>query len=114
MLEGVSLSFISLVVSTLGIPGLAMVFWWVDQRRADKMMQEHKKELGEVLDRYRDDMAKVTRYYEDNVLLVKGYERLAGDLASIIHLNTQAQTHLVEQIKNNMFCPVLREKGPRP
>jgi glucose-6-phosphate dehydrogenase assembly protein OpcA len=113
MLEGVSLSFISLVVSTLGIPGLAMVFWWVDQRRADKMMQEHKKELGEVLDRYRDDMAKVTRYYEDNVLLVKGYERLAGDLASIIHLNTQAQTHLVEQIKNNMFCPMIREKGPR-
>lgn len=51
--------------------------------------------------------------YENNVLLVKGYEKLASDLTSIIHLNIQAQTRLVEKIENNMYCPVIREKGPR-
>jgi len=113
MLEGIPLSFIAITVSTLGMPGMAVVFWYVDQRRTDKLMAEHKKDLAQVLERYSKDMAKVTRYYEDNVLLVKGYERLAGDLAGIIHLNTQAQTHLVESIRNNMFCPAIREKGPR-
>ncbi|MBE0598298.1 MAG: hypothetical protein IH614_13605 [Desulfuromonadales bacterium] len=113
MLEGISISFVALVISTLGLPGMAVVFWYVDQRRTDRMMIEHKKDLAAVLENYRADMQKVTRYYEDNVLLVKGYERLASDLSGIIHLNTQVQTHLVEQIKNNMFCPVIREKGPR-
>jgi hypothetical protein len=113
MLEGLSISFIALIVSTLGLPGMAVVFWYVDQRRTDRMMAEHKKELAEVLDRYKTDVQKISRFYEDNILLVKGYERLAGDLTSIIHLNTQAQTHLVDQIRNNMFCPVIREKGPR-
>ncbi|MFZ5774040.1 MAG: hypothetical protein ACOY3Z_00950 [Thermodesulfobacteriota bacterium] len=50
--------------------------------------------------------------YENNVLLVKGYEKLASDLTSIIHLNIQAQTRLVEKIENNMYCPVIRERGP--
>ncbi|PIE57142.1 MAG: hypothetical protein CSA34_00425 [Desulfobulbus propionicus] len=36
--------------------------------------------------------------YENNVLLVKQYEKLANDLASIIHLNTQTMTRLADRI----------------
>ncbi|MDH5525205.1 MAG: hypothetical protein OEY01_14610, partial [Desulfobulbaceae bacterium] len=53
----------------------------------------------------------VVRMYEDNVLLVKGYDRLAGDLTHIIHLNTQVQTKLAEKIENNMNCPIVRDGG---
>ncbi|MCF6265243.1 MAG: hypothetical protein L3J57_01705 [Desulfuromusa sp.] len=62
----------------------------------------------------------VVDMYNSNVELVKSYERSvqrwekhSDDLSSIIHLNTQMMTRLVEQIKNNMFCPIVREKGQR-
>jgi len=53
----------------------------------------------------------VSQMYENNVLLVKGYERLALDLTNIIHLNTQTNTKLVEKINNNHYCPVVRENS---
>jgi hypothetical protein len=109
VLEGVSISFIALIVSSLGLPGMAVVFWYVDQRRTDRMMQEHKKELHEVLERYREDVQRIARFYEDNVLLVKGYERLAADLTSIITLSTRTLEGLVQKIDNNHFCPVVRK-----
>ncbi len=100
MIEGLPLSTISFAINILGLPGLIFVVWYVDQRRLDK-----------VLRRYDKDMARVVRMYEDNITLVQGYQNLASDLSSIIHLNTQAQTHLVEVIKNNQFCPTVRAGG---
>ena len=102
-----------------------MIFWWVDHRRfnqirdednhrIDTISAEYKKEISTILTQYKDDMAKMTRYYENNVDLVKHYEKLADDLSSVIHLNTRAMTELVEKIRNNMFCPIIREKGPNP
>jgi hypothetical protein len=111
VLEGISISFIALIVSTLGLPGMAVVFWYVDQRRTDRIIGEHKKELAEVLDRYREDVQQIARFYEDNVLLVKGYERLAGDLTSIITLSTRTLEGLVQKINNNHWCPIARERS---
>jgi hypothetical protein len=101
LLEGLPVSLAVSVVYVLGLPGLVMILWYVDHRRTDKILSVYKR-----------DMTQVTRFYENNVDLVKHYENLANDLASIIHLNTQVQTQLVEQIKNNMFCPMVRQKGP--
>ena len=101
LLEGIPVSVVMSIVYVLGLPGLVMILWYVDHRRYDK-----------ILSVYKQDMAQVTRFYENNVDLVKHYEKLASDLSSIIHLNTQVQTQLVEQIKHNMFCPIVREKGP--
>lgn len=36
--------------------------------------------------------------YDSNIILVQNYEKLAGDLSTIIHLNTQAITRLVDRI----------------
>jgi len=101
LLEGLPVSVMVSVVYVLGLPGLVMILWYVDHRRYDRILLI-----------YKEDMAQVTRFYENNVDLVKHYENLASDLSSIIHLNTQVQTQLVEQIKHNMFCPIVREKGP--
>lgn len=76
-----------------------------------RVLSENKSNLDRVLEAYRDDVRTVSRFYEDNVLLVKNYEKLANDLASIITLNTQVQTTLVQKIEANMFCPEVRKKG---
>lgn len=100
MFEGLSLTAIMPIVTALGLPGLVLVFWFVDHRRYDEERKASEKRFEAVV-----------RMYEDNILLVKGYERLAGDLANIIHLNTQMQTRLAEKIENNMNCPIVRDGG---
>jgi GTP1/Obg family GTP-binding protein len=103
--------------------GVVLILWYIDHRKMDRIRHEDMKELHQqreayqstletVLTQYKDDVRKVTHFYESNVDLVENYEKLAGQLTEIIHLNTQVQTQLVEQVKNNMFCPVVREKGP--
>lgn len=122
LLEGLPVSFISMAIYALGLPGVVLIMWYVDNRRYERQEKkrdedlkaqekEREKDLNKVLSAYHDDVRTVTRFYEDNVLLVKNYQKLADDLSGIIHLNTQAQTQLVEQIKHNMFCPMVREKG---
>ena len=129
MLEGMSLATIMPIVSMLGLPGLVLIFWYVDQRRLDQEHKDHMASLAAAESRHLAEIAEikgqftqvmtasdkrfeaVVRMYEDNVLLVKGYERLAGDLANIIHLNTQMQTRLAEKIENNMNCPIVRDGG---
>ncbi len=101
ILEGVTMSQLIMITNLLGLPGLVVVFWYVDQRRISK-----------ILSSYKEDVNKVSGFYEKNVVLVERYAKLSDDLSDIIHLNTQVQTQLVEQIKNNMFCPMVREKGP--
>lgn len=129
MLEGLSLATIMPIVSMLGLPGLVLIFWYVDQRRLDQEQKNHMASIATANARHLAEIAEikgqfatvmtasdkrfeaVVRMYEDNVLLVKGYERLAGDLANIIHLNTQMQTRLAEKIENNMNCPIIRDGG---
>lgn len=129
MFEGLSLATIMPIVSMLGLPGLVLIFWYVDQRRLDQEQKNHKAslaaaelrhltEIAEIKEQFTQIMTSsdkrfeaVVRMYEDNIILVKGYERLAGDLANIIHLNTQMQTKLAEKIENNMNCPIVRDGG---
>jgi uncharacterized membrane protein len=114
---------IVLLAQILGLPAVIVIMWWVDQKRLDRQQvkheqavaerrEEHEKEVAEILARYEKDVNKVSTFYERNVELVERYAKLSDDLSGIIHLNTQVQTKLVEQIKTNMFCPAIREKGP--
>lgn len=123
MLEGIPVSLIVAVIGAYGLNGLVPIFWYVDHRRMQKQREDDqtdrqkqreqdKKDLQKVLDQYKDDMRRVSHFYETNVELVKNYEKLAGELTTIVQLNTQVQTQLVEKIKNNMFCPIVRERTP--
>ena len=55
MLEGISLGFISLVVASRGMPGMAVVFWYVDQRQTARLIASHKDQLALVLKELRKE-----------------------------------------------------------
>lgn len=98
---GLTLNNLIEIGTTWGPFGIVLVLWWFDQRRVQS-----------ILTSYKADVKKVSAFYHSNVKLVESYEKLSGDLAGIITLNTQIQTQLVEQIKTNMFCPLVRQEGP--
>lgn len=110
---GMSPTTIMLIVNSLGYAGLVLIFWWVDNRHFAQIRDEDNQRIEKILARYGEDMRQLTRYYENNVDLVKHYEKLADELSGVIHLNTKAMTQLVEKIQNNMFCPTIRERGPK-
>ena len=112
LFAGMSLTKVVLITNSLGYAGLVLIFWWVDHRRFNQVREEDNRRVEKVLSQYKEDMRIMTRYYENNVDLVKHYEKLAEDLSSVIHLNTKAMTILTEKIQNNMFCPAVRERGP--
>jgi uncharacterized protein (DUF58 family) len=70
------------------------------ERRFEKLRADSEKRFESVV-----------RMYEDNVLLVKNYDKTADGLQGVIHLSTQAMTKLVEKINNNHFCPIVRERS---
>ncbi|MDR3631728.1 MAG: hypothetical protein P4L42_15510 [Desulfocapsaceae bacterium] len=49
--------------------------------------------------------------YDNNVYLVRNYEKLSGELATIVHLNTQAITRLVDRIDFSRNSASVKPKG---
>ena len=113
MLEWLTGSSVTAVITVLGVPGLVLLLFYDYMRRMDRQREADRALTDKILSQYKEDMRKMAQYYENNVELVKRYADLADSLSEIIHLNTQVQTQLVEAIKNNMFCPIVREKGPQ-
>ena len=123
MLEGIPIGFIAAAMGLYGLNGLVPIFWYVDHRRMQRKDEEdrkeyaqlretHDKELRMVLEQYKDDVRKVAGFYESNVELVKKYEKLSAELMETIRLNIQVMTQLSDNIRNNLYCPLVREKGP--
>lgn len=63
--------------------------------------------------------AAAVKMYEDNVILVKEYadsakrwEKNSELLMGVVSLNTQANTKLWGSIRNNEFCPMVRQQVP--
>lgn len=100
MFEMVPVSFVVLVMNVLGLPGLIVVLWYFDMKRIDSLILKHQEDLKDVLAVYKRDVDTIGQMYRDNVSLVKGYEKLANDLTSIITLNTQTLTSLVEHVRH--------------
>ena len=123
-LEGIPVSLITAALGLLGGNGIILIFWYVDHRRLDRQYMEHRDEiqkmndardvsLRQVLDLHKQDFHAVASFYQSNVELVRNYEKLSNELMRIIELNIQVITQHSDYIKNNMFCPLIREKGPR-
>lgn len=125
------LSLINTLITTLGAPGLLiicmlaptviMAFMYLDHRRAERSRLSAVQIEADREIKHREDIAgfremvmqmigaqekrfeEVVRNYENNVILVQGYEKLANDLAGIIHLNTQSMTKLVDRIDGHLL-----------
>lgn len=113
------------ITKDLGPVGLVIFFGWLNMRWVDKKLADEKaarelerKEAAErfvgLVEQSKRHMMEQRKMYEDNVVLVKGYEGLAHDLSGIITLTTQTMTELVQMIRNNLYCPIVRERGPHP
>jgi len=129
-----------IILICMGGPSLVMGFMYSDHRRYERERLEaarnegirqtqaaedraraearHQEELTKSEKWFREIIAQqdrrfevVVRNYESNVLLVENYQKLANELAGIIHLSTQVMTKLVEKIENNLFCPIVKKGG---
>lgn len=119
-MEGVSIGLVAEIARNVGPLGMLVLLGWINMRWVDRQRGEERDRVDAVLLQYKRDVDHVASMYRDNVVLVKETQslaqrvaQLAEELSSIVHLNTQAQTRLVERIDNNMFCPLVRAKGPQ-
>jgi len=87
-------------------------------RRIDKNAQEFREYFDLQVKSQEKRFEEVVRMYENNADLVRDYadtctrmERLYGETISVISLNTQAQSNLLNAVKNNQFCPIVRGKA---
>jgi uncharacterized membrane-anchored protein YhcB (DUF1043 family) len=90
----------------------------LDSRRDQKREELHRKQMQTVLEQYRKDVSEIKRLYESNARLVtatneafKRLEKIYGESVSVISLNTQTQTNLVNAIENNRYSQIVRSKG---
>ncbi len=108
-MDALSVNTVMLIIKELGLIGLFVVLWWMDGRRFERLMEEHRAAVDSILASYKRDLDSVVRMYESNVTLVQNYQKLANELSTVIHLNTQIQTKLVDHIEHNQFCPLARQ-----
>lgn len=98
-MESISLGVLLEVLARFGLAGVILIIWHFDGKRYDRLLCQ-----------YRRDMQELRDMYEKNVILVKSYERMADELHDVVILNTQAVTGLVDSVKGNQFCPMVRLK----
>ncbi len=117
-METISSPLVQWVVNLLGLPGVIFIIWFFDYKRDQRKDESRDRAVNATLTQYKEDVSAIKNLYENNVELVKTYEKtyvrlenLYSETLSVISLNTQAQTKLVEKIEKNMFCPAVREKG---
>ena len=113
-MDAISLPLATIIIQILGLPGLVFIIWHFDNKRDQRKddlrkaeIAEREKALALTLTQYREDVAQIKRLYENNVYLVQNYEKvtqrlekLYSETISIISLNTQTQTHLVDSIRH--------------
>ncbi len=126
-MDAISFNAAQLIINMLGMPGVIFIIWHFDNKRDQRKDELYKKGIDEreraiaaTLSQYKEEVVQIKRLYENNVKLVHDYndicerqDRLYAELISVVSLNSQAQTQLTDAIKNNSFCPIIREKGPR-
>jgi len=86
-----------LIGTPFGLVVVIMLFWWLNERRASELMRI-----------YREDVTKVTRYYEENVKLVEALLKIANGFQDTVVLNTQTTQRMVDVCLTNQFCPNAR------
>ncbi len=107
-MEGAAIPGLYLALKNFGIVGLILVLWYLSYNYTRKTQDEHKKNIYEILDRYRDDMQEMRNMYKSNVSLVQDYHSIASDLKDVVIYNTQVMTKISEEIRQNEFCPAQR------
>lgn len=107
---GIGFDAILKLISNFGIPGLVLLLWYLSDKAHERTLKQYREDVIEQRKIYEDGLRDVREMYEHNVLLVRNYESLAGDLKDIVVLNTQQWASTREDIRQNQFCPQVRLK----
>jgi hypothetical protein len=99
---------ILLFAAVMGLgPWIAMI--WITRQQ--------DKRLIKVFERQDIRFEQVVRMYEDNVDLVTAHQNLAVSqretnekLIDLVAVSTGTQQTLVDYIKNNLFCPLVKQR----
>ena len=83
-------------------------FWelW-EKHRAEtgRLFEDHRKETGDILRQFDEALKTTIRYYENNVLLVQNYEKLNGELQTLIATTIRTLGHLETRVET--LCSTL-------
>jgi hypothetical protein len=86
----------TLAIVALVLPWISLlVYTWLNNRLIDKFRDQFREETDEARKRFE----AVVRMYEDNVMLVKNYEKMAGDQQDLIISNTTTIQRLVDKME---------------
>ena len=96
------------ILSDFGILGLVIFMWWSDNNRIWKVIDQHKKDIGDILERYQHDMVEQRNMYKEHDSLCREFMMVTKDLRDIVTLNIQSMTEVKTAIEQNQFCPVIR------
>ena len=118
----------------VGGPSVMALFVFVQSawsaRRQHNLFEESRRTIYDLWDRHRDESARVqeahrqetslivkelgagvsktTRYYEDNVELVKGYDKLSGNFQDLVATNIRSLEKVASGIE--MLCKTMGQK----
>lgn len=97
----------TLVVVFILLPVL-LVFWALN--RIAKTQADLTTAITTFMGAYESQFKDFETKYDNNVLLVQNYEKLANELMTVVHLNTQAMTRLVDRIDFSRSNPKIKPK----
>lgn len=63
------------------------------------LWERHRCETQTALDQLKESQGKLSRFYEDNVILVKNYEQMAKGLNDLVAVNTRMVERLTVQVE---------------
>jgi hypothetical protein len=87
------------ILSGFGLPGLVLFMWWWDSRKTMEMLEQ-----------YREHMVKQERWYENNVELVKAFNRICDNQQEVCLMVTSIMVRVEGKIDTNQYCPLVRHK----
>jgi hypothetical protein len=107
-MEAINLTGVLKIVSDFGILGLVIFMWWSDNKRIWNVIDQHKKDITIILERYQHDMTEQRDMYKEHDSLCRDFTAITKDLRDIVTLNIQSMTEVKSAIAQNEFCPVTR------
>ncbi len=114
MIESFGFKYVLELVQGFGLPGIVFVIWYFSMRSHEKTLNAYREDMSRVLGEYKQDVRAVQQMYENNIVLVKNYERLSSDLKDVVTLNTQMFQKLCDLVVSNQYCPMVRLEKQAP
>jgi hypothetical protein len=107
----IALLILAMLISPATVAIVVVLSWRKSDARQQALMEIYRADTQKVLSSYGEHVAQLARYYENNVDLVKSWQKIADGFQSVVVLNTQTITELCVLVKTRQDCPQRRKKA---